>query len=273
MSDTTHRYFQSAKVAPAVARGVQKVMEVTIETPIDVLMGNMGIGRDPDGNIYASMKAIFDPGWNEDGSLETKRMDDREWYGPYNPIFELPRDTQLPVKLVHAIIEATDQFIAKDGVIKGFHVADGTCRGTWKRRGPEIVVFNNLSTINNPYHGVTADMAVEYLVYSYPGVDAGKMPTQWTTQGATNLGTWNDGFPGYEGFPNYWGKLGLTGGYPADIVNLSADLACAPSLLLVEMHRKYYWLTFPHGPSLHRCWSMVAAKQTIAKFAGYELAE
>ena len=58
MSDTTHRYFQSAKVAPAVARGVQKVMEVTIETPIEVLMGNMGIFRDPERTIIAKTTAL-----------------------------------------------------------------------------------------------------------------------------------------------------------------------------------------------------------------------
>lgn len=176
--------------------------------------------------------------------------------------------THFPQKVMDALRQATKQF--KTEPVKGFYDDKD---GVWKRSGPEIIVLEGLDVVDNQYHGTHGGNGrkAKVLVYVYPAYTTSFMPTRWTAPGATNLGTWNgEAFPGYEGFPSY-GSYTSGNGAPLlpDIANLSADLACAESLPFFSRHIEANL----YHPPCRRCWSMVSQAATIAKFAGYDLAD
>lgn len=340
-------YLQSSKIAPAVARGVTKVVNMTIQSsPVDNVAICMGfpVGLPPGlpSSAYLSMSAIFDAGDVSQSCYldEFCNVPDKETgkcdknYPPKYPILngpygswgkrpeykdvrvdpddkdKLDKLVKLPPKFAAAIVEATAQFFAYDGVIKGSEIKMDSKLSIFKRQGPEIIVFNDLETIENRYHGVeptsSTGKKVNFLVYSYPSKDSAKnaMPTQWAPlvsddsgkppDPTTNLGKW-----GYDGD-------GKTQGYLLE-EKLPGDELPRPTIPPVWMTAtddpnlpfghysgvlnpafanfpNYYPLgIFPiegrYPPDVANlaadlaCWSVRAAAKTVVEFAGHELAD
>ncbi|EOD41260.1 hypothetical protein EMIHUDRAFT_199536 [Emiliania huxleyi CCMP1516] len=342
-------YLQSSKIAPAVARGVTKVVNMTIQSsPVDNVALCMGfpVGLPPGlpSSAYLSMSAIFDAGDVSQSCYldEFCNVPDKETgkcdknYPPKYPILngpygswgkrpeykdvrvddpddkdKLDKLVKLPPKFAAAIVEATAQFFAYDGVIKGSEIKMPDSKlSIFKRQGPEIIVFNDLETIENRYHGVeptsSTGKKVNFLVYSYPSKDSAKnaMPTQWAPlvsddsgkppDPTTNLGKW-----GYDGD-------GKTQGYLLE-EKLPGDELPRPTIPPVWMTAtddpnlpfghysgvlnpafanfpNYYPLgIFPiegrYPPDVANlaadlaCWSVRAAAKTVVEFAGHELAD